>query len=104
MNNYVLVGRVKEIPEITTTSKGTTLARMLVETDRNFRNDDGTLSTDVFQVTLWRGIAEECSAICKPGSLVAVKGRLKGDQYEKNNVNYYNTEIIAEKVSFLERP
>ncbi len=52
INQCVLVGRVKEIPEIQMTSKGNAVAHMLVETDKAFRNEDGSLSTDVFRVVL----------------------------------------------------
>ncbi len=103
MNEIMLVGRVKRLPEMFQTSKGTTVGRMVVEAERNFRNEDGSIAFDEFQVTLWRGIAEECAAACKEGNLIAVRGRVKSDVYEKNGTSYYNTEIIAEKVSFLEK-
>lgn len=103
LNQCVLVGRVVETPEIQTTSKGTSVAHMLMETDRSFRNEDGSLSKDQFEVTLWKGIAEECSAVCKPGSLIALKGRLNSDPYDKDGKKYYNCSVIAEKVSFLDR-
>lgn len=101
INQCVLVGKVVAEPEIRTTSKGNTVASLLVEADRSFRNEDGSLSSDLFQVTLWKGIAEECSAICRPGSLIGIKGRLQADVYEKNGRSYYNCGIVAEKVSFL---
>ena len=103
LNSCDLVGKVKQLPDITTTSKGVPVAHMLVEADRNFRNEDGTLSTDIFKVTLWKGIAEEAIDICKPGSLVAIRGRLKSDTYDANGRTYYNCEVIAEKVSYLDQ-
>ena len=103
LNECVLVGRVVETPEVQTTPKGTTVAHMIMETDRNFRNEDGTLSKDRFQITLWKGIAEECAAMCKQGSLIAMRGRIGSDVYEKDGKTYYNCSIIAEKVSYLER-
>ena len=102
LNQCVLVGKVVHTPEIYTTPKGTTVAQMVVETDRSFRNEDGTLSTDQFQVTLLKGIAEQCASVCKPGSLIALKGRLNSDLYEKEGKTYYNCSVIAEKVSFLD--
>ncbi|MBR2768609.1 MAG: single-stranded DNA-binding protein [Solobacterium sp.] len=76
MNECVLVGRVKELPEIKTTSKGNTVASLIMESDRNFRDEDGNIGTDIFNVTVWRGAAEQAAALCKPGSVIAVKGRL----------------------------
>jgi len=101
INECVLVGKVVREPEIRTTPKGNTIAHMLVEADRSFRNEDGSLSSDVFQVTLWKGIAEECASLCHPGSLVGIKGRLQATVFEKNDRTYYNCEVIAEKVSFI---
>ncbi len=60
LNQCALVGRVKELPVSKTTSQGNTVAQLVLEVDRNFRNSDGTLSTDLFQITLWKGIAETC--------------------------------------------
>ena len=100
LNSCVIVGRVAEPLELKTTSKGNTVAHMIVESDKSFRNDDGTLGKDRFKVTLWRGIAEECAEALHVGSLVAVKGRMQSDMYEKNDVQYYNCEVIAERVAY----
>jgi len=101
MNSCVLVGTVTEPVQLNTSSKGTTYGTMFVSTDRPFRNDDGSVTADIFRVTLWRGIADETAASCSVGSLVAVKGRLQSNNYEKDGRTYYNAEVIAEKVSYL---
>ena len=102
LNQCVLVGKVKELPVIKQTSSGNSLAQLVLEVDRNFRNADGTLSTDLFQVTLWRGIAESCIDVLKSNDLIAVKGRLQASVYENDkHKTYYNAEVVAEKVSFL---
>jgi len=101
MNSCVLVGTVKEPVQLSTSSKGSVYGTLFVSTDRPFRNDDGTVTSDTFRVTLWKGIAEECAAACTVGSLVAVKGRLQSNNYEKDDRTYYNAEVIAEKVSYL---
>jgi single-strand DNA-binding protein len=101
INQCVLVGKVKELPEVRTTSKGNTVADLILETDRSFRSDDGQIGTDCFKVVLWRGIAEETASIVKVGDLIGVKGRLQASVREKEGLNFYNCEVIAEKVSFL---
>ncbi|MCI6746706.1 single-stranded DNA-binding protein [Stecheria intestinalis] len=103
MNSITIVGRIKEQPVITTTAKGNPISWLLIEADRNFHNDDGSVSQDIFNVMLWKGIAEEVSAACKPGNLVAVRGRLSGDAVERNEKTFYNLSIIAEKVEILTR-
>ena len=101
MNECVVVGRVMEVPEIRKTAKGNVVASMLVESDRNFRDEDGTLGTDVFNITLWRGEAEQARSILKPGSMVAVRGRLSGRMVQKEDRTYYFCEVIAEHVDYL---
>lgn len=102
LNQCVLVGKVKELPVIKQTSNGNNYAQLVLEVDRSFRNSDGTLSSDLFQVTLWKGIAELCMDVCKINDLIALKGRLQASVYENDkNKIYYNAEVIAEKVSFL---
>lgn len=101
MNECVVVGRVMECPEIRKTAKGNTVATVLVESDRNFRDEDGTIGTDIFNVTVWRGEAEQMRAVVKPGSLVAVRGRLSGRMVQKEDRTYYFCEVIAEHIDYL---
>ena len=101
LNTFVIVGKVAAVPEIKRTVNGNVVANMIVEADRSFRNENGEITKDLFKIILWRGIAEECAAVCGPGSLVAVKGRLQSDVHEKDGRSWYNTEIVAEKVSYL---
>ena len=44
LNFMVLVGKVKEIPEIRLTAAGTKIATMLLEVDRGFRNSNEKVS------------------------------------------------------------
>lgn len=101
LNQCVLVGRVVELPKLQETSNGNKVASMLLEVDRSFRNAEGQVEKDIFNVQLWRGIAETCCDVCTPGSIVAIKGRIQAFNHRKDENIYYNAEIIAEKVSFL---
>ena len=103
INSCVLVGKVKEVPVIQTTAKGTVVAHMLVETDRPFRNEDGSTDSDLFKVTLWKGIAEETASVCVPGDIIGIRGRMQSSANTKEDRTYYNCEVIAEKVSFPSR-
>lgn len=102
MNQCVLVGKVVELPTVKTTANGNKTAHLLLEVQRNFRNSNGEYESDIFNVLLWRGIAEDCCHVCSKGSLVGVKGRLSAyNNKVDNGTTYYNAEIVAEKVSFL---
>lgn len=102
LNQFVIVGKVKEKPIMKKTPNGITTATLLIEVERSFRNSNGEFETDVFAITLWRGIAEECQNY-EPGFLVGIRGRLQANVNQSNETTYYNTEIIAEKLSILNR-
>jgi single-strand DNA-binding protein len=103
LNQIVLVGRVIQLPEIRETSSGAKVATLHLEVDRNFRNSHGEYEKDIFNVTLWRGVAETTIAVCEVGSLVGIKGRIQANSFEtKEQKPFYYCEVIAEKVSFLQ--
>ncbi len=101
LNQCALVGKITELPEIKKTANGTITATLVMEVERNFRNSNGDIESDIFSVQVWRGIAEECCEICKVGSVIAVRGRLTSRVHTTESSTFYNTDIIAEKVSFI---
>lgn len=103
LNHFVIVGRMVEKPELRLTSSNIKFATASVKVKRNFKNADNVYDYDVFQVTLWRGIAEDVIDVCEPGALVGVRGRVQTSFYtSEENKTYTNYEFVAEKVSFLE--
>ena len=103
MNQCLLVGKVKELPELKETATGHKVASILIEVDRNFMNSEGIYEKDIFKVDLWRSLAEQTCSIAKIGSLLGIKGRFVSKNYtNEENTTYYNADIIAEKVSFLQ--
>lgn len=101
--NCALVGKVKEVPVIETSKNGNTYAHVLLECERPFMSQDGTVQKDTFNIVLWRGIAEECAAACKIGSVIGVKGRLESHSFTKDEKTNWYTDIIAEKVRIIQR-
>lgn len=103
LNQLVLVGKVVESPVLNETNEGTKFARLLIEVERNFKNSDGEYEKDLVQCILWRGIAESAVDACFVGSLIGVKGRIQSNIImSKDNKPFYNCEIIAEKISYLQ--
>ena len=93
----VIAGKIVHEPVIGANEDGRWNSWMILETERPFRNPDGSLDRDQFLVYLWRGIAEECRAACGIGSWVVARGRL-----ETKRVNgTRQIVVIAEKVSYL---
>lgn len=93
----VIAGKIVHEPVVGTNEAGRWSSWMILETERPFRNIDGTLDSDQFTVYLWRGIAEECQAACRCGSWVIVRGRMETRMIS----GFSRIIIIAEKVSYL---
>ncbi len=97
----VIIGKVVDKPKIIAGEKGYRNASMLVETDCHFMDAHGLTKKELFNVSLWRGIADECAAACHKGSLVAIRGRLEANNTTTADTTAYNCEVVAEKVSIL---
>ena len=101
--NCALVGVVKEKPVIETSKNGNTYSHVLLECERPFVTQEGEVHKDIFDIVLWKGIAEEVAAACKVGSILGVKGRLEAHKYVKEDKTSWYTDIIAEKVRLIQR-
>ncbi len=102
MNNVCIVGKVVTLPEIKETANGNKVASLEMEVERNFPNSEGKYESDIFTVTLWKGLAESSLVVCSVGSHVGVKGRLISKNFDTKEGNkFYYCEIIAEKLSYI---
>ena len=102
LNQIVLVGKVKEKPIVREASNKVKIANLVLEVDRSYKNAKGEVETDLFNVTLWRNIAEDFSDSCEIGNIIGVKGRLQSNNFLKEDTVYYRSDIIAEKLSILD--
>lgn len=102
LNSCVIVGRAASKPVfIEEKSKAKRkYATMKIECDAAFRNPDGSLTKELYDVLLWRGIAEECAAALQKGMVVAVRGHLSSVPVCRDEKNEYLCMIVAEKVVF----
>lgn len=101
LNNVVIVGRLTKDPEAIETENGNKRTFVIVAVPRSFKNSEGKYETDFIKCTLWNIVAEHTCEYCKKGDIVGVKGRIQTSSYEKDGIIMYNTEVIAERVTFL---
>jgi len=103
MNQIVLVGQVKENPEIHEASNGSKYTTLVMEVDKPYKNNAGSFDKDLFQVTMWRNLAEECEKTIKEGMSIGVKGRLSSNNYLNSEDKVrYRADIVAERISVYE--
>lgn len=104
MNKVILIGNLTRDPETGETSNGITYCRFAIAVGRRFANADRERETDFFNITTWRGVAENCGKYLKKGSKVAISGTLQNRSYEDKEGNKRSvTDIIAEEVEFLSK-
>ena len=102
MNKVILVGNLTRDPELTETPTGIAVCRFSIAVTRDYANSEGTRETDFFNITVWRGRAENCGKYLKKGNKVAVIGSLQNRSYEdKDGIKRTVTDVIASEVEFL---
>lgn len=105
MNRIVLVGRLTADPELRYTQSGIAVGRFTLAVDRPFANQQGDRDTDFIDIVVWRKQAENCANYLQKGAMAAVDGRLQIRSYEtQDGQKRRATEVVADRVEFLERP
>ncbi len=102
MNKVILVGNLTRDPELTETPSGVAVCRFAIAVSRDYASSDGTRETDFFNITVWRGRAENCGKYLKKGNKVAIVGSLQNRSYEdKDGIKRNVTDVVANEVEFL---
>ena len=82
MNTIVLIGRLTRDPDLKTTGSGISVANASIAVDRQYKNEDGTKTTDFINLVAWKKTAEILCQFCKKGSQLAVQGSLQMRKYQ----------------------
>ena len=102
-NLVFLIGRLTKDPEVRYTS-GTQMAvcTFTLAIDRPVKAG-AEKQTDFPRVTVFGKQAENCERFLSKGRLVGVQGRLQTGSYtDKNGNTVYTTDVVADRVEFLE--
>ena len=101
MQRIFLIGNLTRDPELSETNSGVAVCRFSIAVNRR-RTGDGDPQTDFFNVTAWRGLAENVARWTKKGNKVAVTGSIQMRTYEDNQgVKRTAVDIIAQDIEFL---
>ena len=102
MNKTILIGNLTRDPELSETPSGVAVCKFSIAVSRDYADADGNRETDFFNITVWRGRAENCGKYLKKGNKVAIVGKLQNRSYEdKDGIKRTVTDIIADEVEFL---
>ncbi len=104
MNSVSLIGRLTRDPEVRYTNEGLAIAQMLVAIDRGKDKNGNDKGADFPRVQAFGRTAENCGKYLKKGMQIGVTGKIQTGSYtNKNGDKVYTTDIVADRVEFLER-
>jgi single-strand DNA-binding protein len=106
INKVILVGNVGKDPVIRYFDKGVAKATFPLATSETYTNQQGETitSTEWHNIVLWRALAEVAEKTIKKGSQVYIVGKIKTRSYvDKDGINKYITEILADTLLTLEK-
>lgn len=102
MNNVILIGRLIRDPELRYTTSQMAVATFTLAIDRPTKADREK-ETDFPRIKAFGKTAENCEKYLAKGRMVAVQGSLQTGSYEdKDGKRVYTTDVIANRVEFLE--
>ena len=103
MNSVVLIGRLTKEPEVRYISDNqTAVATFTIAIDRGKDKNGESRGTDFPRVSVFGRQAENCERFLDKGRLVGIQGRIQTGSYDKGGQKVFTTDIIADRVEFLE--
>lgn len=106
INKVILVGNVGKDPVIRYFDKGVAKASFPLATSETYTNQQGETitSTEWHNIVIWRALAEVAEKTVKKGSQLYIVGKIKTRSYvDKDGVNKYITEILADTMLLLDK-
>lgn len=103
MNKVILIGRTVSDIELFTLQNGAFITNFNLAVTRDFKNQDGSISSDFISCVASGKLAETLSKYVKKGNRISLEGRINTRNYTDNNgVKHYITEVKVSKIEFLE--
>jgi single-strand DNA-binding protein len=113
-STVLLVGNLGAHPETRSTNGGTDITTFSVGTSRPKRDSEGKTfkdssgytakDTEWHRITCFNGLGRTIAQYATKGMLVSVRGRIHNSKWtDREGIERYGYEIIAEDVQFLSR-
>lgn len=109
MNLVILYGRLTKDPELRYSQGGTANTFATVAVDRGLSKEKrqeaeaaGQPTADFIGIKAFGKTAEMLADYFKKGNRIAVEGKIATGSYEKNGERVYTTDVIVNRVHFIE--
>jgi single-strand DNA-binding protein len=104
VNRVHLIGRLTRDPEIVTSPKGLSIAKLRLATNSYGRDEDGNRTEDVqyHSVVAFGRLAGVCQEYLSRGKLIYVEGKLRSKEWDgKDGFRRYTTEVVIDFMQIL---
>ena len=102
MNSVILIGRLTRDPELRYSGNQMAIANFSLAIDRPAKQGEEK-KADFPRITVFGKQAENCEKYLKKGRMVCVQGRIQTGSYQdKDGKTVYTTDVVADRVEFLE--
>jgi single-strand DNA-binding protein len=105
VNKVILIGNLGRDPEVRYTPNGAAICNVTIATSRSWKDKtsgERQEETEWHRVVFYDRLAEIAGEYLKKGKSVYVEGRLKTRKWtDKDGVEKYTTEIIAQEMTML---
>ncbi len=112
-NIVILAGNIGQDPESRTTQGGTRITQFSLATSRPryvegkpVKDDQGrrVQDTEWHRITCFNGLGKTVEEYCRKGMKLLVRGRIHYTKWtDKDGIERYGCEIVAETIDFLSR-
>ena len=106
VNKMIVIGNLGSEPEMRFTPNGRPVTSFSVATNWRYTTSEGERKeeTEWFTVVTWGKLAEQCNQFLTKGRLIYLEGRLRSHSWDgQDGQKHFRNEIVASRVSFLER-
>ena len=104
MNIVTLTGRLTRDPEIRVGAQSqTSVAKFSIAINRGKNAKGEDLGADYPNIVAFGKTAELIEKYFAKGKQIGITGRLRTDSYEKDGHRIYYTEVVADRIDFLDK-
>ena len=105
VNKVILVGHLGKDPEVKYLDQNRAVANVTMATNERYtdRNGNKVEQTEWHNLEMWDGLAKIAEQYLKKGSLVYIEGKIKTEEWERDNQKHRTTRIRVNTMNMLDR-
>ena len=100
LNTVTIMGRLVADSDLRQIPNNISVCKFTVAVEDDIPDKNGNRSTQFISVIAWRQTAEFVARNFTKGKLIVVQGRLKNNNYEKENIKHYGMQVEVSHIYF----